>query len=541
MEKEQRQQIEKTLAIVNRRKEFISICLLISLVAGLAYYLRTPKVYQASALIRYQQQSINPSKMSPDVKTRLKDMVGTVTKQVTSRTSLEGLIKKHNLYPEARQKRLMEDVVANMRENHITIKNEGGEIFRVSYKGGDPKQVMRIANALAARFIEENQLFREERASQTSAYVQDELLMSKQALDRKEAVMRDYKLKYYNEMPGQQQVNMTMLSNLQNQRQDVQENIQDMERTKIMVREQISLRQELLAQERDRLIQMAAMAPSANARTSSPLRRVSPGLEELVAARNELARLLSRYTASHPDVKRMQQTILGLEQTVDQSEGDFQNDTPAVIHAGAAPPKLAKQPVDRQLEQLNIQLDDIGYTINKLNREQKEIDDKIGMYQEWVEAAPVREAEWATLTRDYNQLNTNYQNLLGRNMEAQSAQNLERRQKGSQFKIVDTAHFPQKPFAPDFLKIMAIACILGLGVGGGISFGLALLDNSVQDVADLEKFHLPVICSIPPVRSEKEQRRQRIASILWGGGLGSAALAIVIAVIYLYKKGIILL
>ncbi len=540
MEQEQRQQIEKILVIINRRKEFIAICLLISVIAGLGNYVKTPKTYQASALIRYQQQSINPSKMSPDVKTRIKDMVNTVTKQVTSRSSLEELIQKHNLYPEMREKSLIEDVVARMRDSDITIKNEGGEVFRVSYKGRDPKLVMRIANALAARFIEENQLFREERASQTSAYVKDELQMSKKSLDQKEAIMRDYKLKYYNEMPNQQQINMAMLANLQSQRQALQENIQDMERTKIMVREQIGLHQELLAQERDRLAQMAAMISSASDQVSAPAQRLSPALEELVAARKELARLLSRYTSSHPDVKRMQHTIRGLEQNVGQVQdalpGESFTNTGVIVKS-----KVVKQPVDRQLEQLNIQLDDIAYSIGKLKKEKEEIDVKISTYQKWVEAAPVREAEWATLTRDYNQLNTNYQNLLGRNMEAESAQNLERRQKGSQFKIIDTAHFPEKPIAPVFLKIMAIACLLGLGVGGGISFGLALLDNSVQDMVDLEQYQLPVICSIPPVLSAQEKRRKRNLSIIMGGGIGLLALAIVLAAVYLYNKGIILI
>ncbi len=540
MEQEQRQQFKKTLAIIIRRKEFIAVCLLISIVAGLVYYITTPKTYQASALIRYQQQSINPSKMSPDVKTRLQDMVSTVTKQVTSRTSLEKLIKNSNLYSGLRKNYPMEDIVNKMRDKDIKITNEGGDVFRVAYKGNDPKQIMRTANSLAAMFIEENQRFREERASQTSAYVKDELQMSKQVLDSKEAIMRDYKLKYYNEMPGQQQINITMLNNLQNQRQGVQENIQDLQRTKILIREQINLHQEILNQERTRLAQMDGMPSFIAGMTSSPSQPLPTDMKELDIARKELTMLLNRYTPAHPNVKRMQRTILNLEQNADQSPNISQNNDP-ITTSVAMPSKLIKQPIDRQFEQLTLQLDDIAYSISKLKKEQQKIDSKVSTYQKWVEAAPIREAEWATLTRDYNQLNTNYQNLLGRNMEAESAQNLERRQKGSQFKIVDTAHFPEKPCAPDFFKIMAIALALGLGVGGGISFGLNLLDNSVQDMTDLQKYQLPIICSIPPILSKSEQLRQRTSSILWGGGLGLSTLTIALAVVYLYDKGLILI
>ena len=540
MEQEQRQQMEKILAIIVRRKEFIVICLLLSFVAGLAYYIITPKTFENSALIRYQQQSINPTKMSPDVKTRLKDMVSTVTKQVTSRASLENLIKKNNLYAELRKNYPMEDVVAKMRDKDISVKNEGGDIFRVSYKGSDPQMVMQTTNALAAKFIEENLRFREERASQTLSYVKDELQMSKISLDRKEAVMRDYKLKYYNEMPDQQQINMSMLNNLQNQRQAVQESIQDLGRTKIMVREQINLRQELITQERNRLAPMVAMTASGMGQASPSVRQVSPGLDDLIAARTELARMLRRYTPSHPNVKRMQLTIKDLEKNASQLQDISHHEDLGTVSV-MAQVKGAVQPIDRQLEQLNVQLDDIAYSISKLKKEQDEIKVKVGTYQKWVEAAPVRGAEWASLTRNYQKLNDHYQTLLGRNMEAESAENLERRQKGSQFKIIDMAHFSKKPCAPDFMKIMAVALFMGLGVGAGVSFLLSILDNSVQDMVDLEQYQLPIICAIPPVFSTLEQRRQRTSSFLWVTGLGISTLAVAVSVVYLYSKGLIVI
>ncbi|MCK5229893.1 MAG: hypothetical protein KAR13_06490, partial [Desulfobulbaceae bacterium] len=254
MELEQRQKLKKYLDIVLRSKKIIIFCLLVSIVAGLGKYLRTPKTYQAMALIRYQQQSVNPSRMSPDVKTRIREMVSTVGQQITSRTSLEALIKKFDLYTEMREKIPMEDVVVNMRDHHISIKPEGkGDIFRVLFHGGNPKKVMLVTNELAAKFIEENLRFREERASETSAYVKDELQMAKKSLDKIESTMRDYKLKFYNEMPQQRDLNMSRLNSLQTQYQGNQDSIQDLERTKILIQEQISLRKQEVNRERLRI------------------------------------------------------------------------------------------------------------------------------------------------------------------------------------------------------------------------------------------------------------------------------------------------
>ncbi len=101
------------------------------------------------------------------------------------------------------------------------------------FKGHDPEKVIKVTNALASLFIEENLKYREERATETSKYTESELAMSKKVLDEKEQVMRDYKLKYFNEMPEQRQGNLTQLQALITQNQGIQNSIQDLERTKV--------------------------------------------------------------------------------------------------------------------------------------------------------------------------------------------------------------------------------------------------------------------------------------------------------------------
>ena len=142
----------------------------------------------------------------------------------------------------------------------------------------------------------------------------------------------------------------------------------------------------------------------------------------------------------------------------------------------------------------------------------------------------------------YQQLHNHYQELLKRNIEAESIQNLERRQKGSQFKIIDPGHLPEKPFSPDFKKIMLIALVMGLGIGVTVSFCLEFLDTSFRDAHELEKFlSLPVTCAIPVIKTDKEKRIQNLKSAIWisifvlsvsilGGGM-----------VYLWHKGLIVI
>ena len=530
MQQDQRQLIKKYLDILLRRKKIVIAGLLIGMAAGLALYLKTPKVYQCQAMIKYQRQRINPTQMSPDdLRSGTREAVSTVSQQITSRTSLEALIKEFDLYVEARRNFPMEDVVDLMRENHIDIGSDRGDIFRVAYQGSDPRKVMRVTNALAAKFIEENLRFREEQASETSKYVSDELSMAKEALDKKEATMRDYKLQHYNEMPDQRNPNMGRINALQGQYQNNQDSIQDLERTKVMIQEQISLRKDLFAQQ---LEGTAGISPLPG------LRGTRGPLEEINQMRQELSNLELRYTEKHPEVKRLKKMIQEREaqhaSKVDLVESQ-EEESPE-------PENVIQRFQDPQVQELKIQLQSLEYNIERLKKDRVEIREQIDKYQKWVEAAPVREAEWAALTRDYEQLHSHYQHLVGQNIAAESAQSLERAQKGSQFKIIDPAHFPEKPFKPDLKKMMLMTIGLGLGLGGGFAFVIELLSTSFKDPEDLEAYlDVPVLCAIPSVYISRERLRMRVFQLFWGGVFVVSFGGILAATVYFWRKGMIIL
>ena len=131
MNLEQRRLILKNLDILLRRKKIIIFFLLLGITCGLGQYLRMAKIYKSSSLIKYQRQSINPTAMSPDdIRTRTRDVVNTVSQQIMSRTSLEGIIKEFDLYTDMQKTIPMEDIVDTMRKDHIkTQLLQGGDIF----------------------------------------------------------------------------------------------------------------------------------------------------------------------------------------------------------------------------------------------------------------------------------------------------------------------------------------------------------------------------------------------------------------------------
>jgi len=525
MENPQRQQIKKYLDLFVFHWKLIVACLLVAMTVGLALYLRMPKVYKCESLLSYERQQINPARMAPEQDNqRLRDTISTLSNVVISRNNLEDIIKQFNLYPEARQRLPIEDVIDSMRR-HIKISpSPRGDTFTVSFEGGEQDNVMKVTNALAAKFIEENLKYREARATETSKYTRDELDLAKTVLDKKEQVMRDYKLKYYNEMPAQRDSNLHRLNSLHGQYQGVQDSIQDLERTKVMVQEQINLRKRLVSA-------MGSSTGAVSSQQSSAARNgqaITPW-QRLQQLNRHLEALQIKYTDKHPEIRRTRQLIAKIEAEL----------------GGEKPPAGIKkygQVQDPQIGQLQIQLKEISLNIKKLKTDQETIRSEFEQYEKWIASAPVREAEWNALTRDYDELRRNYDYLVSQNLQASSVEHLERKQKGSKFKIVDSARFPDKPYKPNFLRMILIAVGTGLGIGACLVFAMDFVDTSFKDASELESYlDIPVVSSIPYLEGHDEAGKKRLKMVFWSIGFLLYSGLLLAALAYFWLQGRIIL
>jgi len=156
---------------------------------------------------------------------------------------------------------------------------------------------------------------------------------------------------------------------------------------------------------------------------------------------------------------------------------------------------------------------DIDKIDQQIAQKQLDVDRLKGVaadYQRRVDSVPGHESEYTALMRDYDTLNTIYKNLLAKREEAQMSNDLDREQAGEQFKVLDPARLPQKPYSPNRIRIVA------MGFGAGLVLGLALAglleyrDTSLRTEDEIVKMLvLPVVAAIPVLTSTAERRRHR--------------------------------
>jgi capsular exopolysaccharide synthesis family protein len=115
-----------------------------------------------------------------------------------------------------------------------------------------------------------------------------------------------------------------------------------------------------------------------------------------------------------------------------------------------------------------------------------------------VERTPVREQELNILIRDYDNMQKNYQSLLDKRLSARLAENLEKRQKGEQFRILDPANLPVSPESPNRLLILFAGLGLGSGLGVGAAYAMEMLRPAFRREEEAEKYlGIPVLAGIP--------------------------------------------
>jgi uncharacterized protein involved in exopolysaccharide biosynthesis len=228
--------------------------------------------------------------------------------------------------------------------------------------------------------------------------------------------------------------------------------------------------------------------------------------QQLVSLQNQLADLKSKYTDDHPDVIRLTRDVEELKKKI--AETNSQTDSPNTGKANRTP----IEPSEIQL--LRAQVNQTEETIRLRTVEQAEIQQRIKLYQSRVEASPQVEQEYKQVTRDYQTALDFYNELLKKRDQSAMATDLERRQEGEQFQVLDPANLPDTPSFPKKLNFGFGGLAAGLALGCGFTVLLEMRDTSLRSEKDVEALlRVPVLATVPLLRSLPERKESSIGSV----------------------------
>jgi len=505
-----------------RRKWVVLIPFLVisPLVALFGLYL--PNLYRSSVSIYVEPQKVPQEYVRSTVTTNMETRIRTIKQQLTSRTKLLKVINDLNLYSEDVQKQTLNEVlVSKMRDDlEIEVANQRDQnFFTVHYTHRDPTKAMLGVSRLVSLFIEESLRIREDQAVGTTRFLEEELESVKKKLEKQEALIQSFKKQHIGELPDQLDSNLRMLDNLNLQLQDNMESLREVESRVILIEQEIS---RFAGQ-----IQFPSVAAGGSVTGGSNLLGL---LQQRDALRQEISRLESIYTQRHPDLISAKNALAKTEDQIHTGQKNLnsQPKTSLVISPVRASAQFAPE-LNNLIRQLNVNKPRLAALLG----EDKDIRARILMYQARVEAAPKREQQLLTLTRDYDNTRQNYQDLLNKKLEAQLSQNLEKRQEGERFRVLDPANLPEKPHRPNRIKIILLGIAGGLGLGVGLVFLLESLFPAFHSLKSLQSnLDIPIIMAIPEIVIQGERREKMIRLSL----STTAVAAVTVVVLILLDK-----
>ncbi len=500
---------------VIRRRWWILLPFAIGVAAAPVLAELAPERFRSEALLLVIPQQVPNDYVTPTVTQSIEERLPAITDQILSRSRLEQIILQMDLYTSERSREVMEDIIQRMRKD-VTTSATGRDVnsFRVTYVSDSPEKARRVTERLASLYIEQNLKDRENQADSTSQFLTTQLDEAKRRLVEQEKKLEEYRKSHAGQLPSQLQGNLQAIQTASLQLQSINESSNRAQERRLLIERQIADTQ---------AVPLPTPPPA-------PAENVLPTTEQqLERARARLEFILQRYTPEHPEVVSLQRSIAELSTKLEE-EG------PSKTANQATSVTAAESAQQKKILDLRAELEVIDLQLAANRSEAARLQAAIAGYQSKVDIVPTRESELVELTRDYGTLQAAYTNLLVKREESLLAANLERRQIGEQFKLLDTASMPERPFnAFQRLAVMASGAIVGLILGLLAVAFLEYRDRSFKSEDEVVKaLSVPVLALIPPMHSKGERRLATLRNLAIDAG-GVAILLVATAIVVLWR------
>jgi polysaccharide chain length determinant protein (PEP-CTERM system associated) len=480
------------LAMVRRHWVLVALLALVGPMLGYGISRYLPSRFKSSTLVLVDQPSVPIDFIKPVDTTDVNERLASMRQEILSRSRLEPIIRQYGLYQSDASNASMDDLVARLQAAidvtpvlpmaETRASNLPG--FFVNVTLPDPRLAQEVCTTITSMFIEENLRLRQTHSEDTTQFLSQQLAAAKKDLDDQDAKLAVFQGKYMGSLPEETGTNMNLLTNLTSQLDATTQAIQRAQQEK-------SLNQTMLSQ------QLATWQASKTGQNPDALD------QQLASLETQLSTLQARYTDDYPDVIKAKADIAALKKKMadngtNSTVTDEKNSKPLV-----EPSQIA------QLRAV-IHMDD--QVIGEKVKEQEQIRQQIKTYQGRLQSTPAVEQQFKELTRGYQTALQSYNELQKQRTDAQRATDLERKQQGQQFRVLDPANLPEKPSFPNRPLFAAGGLAGGLALGLGITFLLELQNSSMRSERDVEfALRLPVLAMVPAIQPLTTKKSKRAA------------------------------
>jgi polysaccharide chain length determinant protein (PEP-CTERM system associated) len=482
-------QLKEIPAVLRRRLPIALILAGVVFLGSIVLAALLPNRFDAWTTLLVSPQTVSKKLVEPGVEeSDLNQRLHLMTMQILSRGRLSRVIDDLALYPEESKEMTREQVIDLMRDDIRVLpvypELDGGgrrtteqevNTFRLFYSSHSPEKAAAVAQRLANDFIDEHIRERVEVSTGTSEFIESELQRLATEIQQVEERIAAVKNENTGRLPEDLNANQRLLEATLSDLRFAQRDLSIAESDEAFYRQQ------------------ALTGASASARSSA---QPDTPLERRQRLEIALGEARARgFTDKHPDIIILQQEIDSLAKGGLEDEDD-------------SPLTAEQQLANNEAERARLRAESARAEMQRLETQASEIQDRLAR-------APSVAEQLVALERQHEHLSASFQDFSNKRLEAGVSANMERRQKGEQFKILEAAFPPPEPTSPNRWLILGLGLVMALVAGAGAAVVLEMSDTSLHGARDVQSvFHVPVLAQIPKVMLASDRlklRRQRVA------------------------------
>ena len=482
-----------------RQRKWLIILPAIAITTAVAWVVyRLPDVYQSSTLIVVRPSTLPKSVVLTGNEDALARQLASITQVVTSRSELEPLIQKYDLYRVERARgEATESVIEMMRKDikvaPYTMRNDITNGFNISYRYRDPKTAQTIASELAGKYISAQAANTVNSTKAAETFIDNQVQQAREALAAVDKQRLDFMSSHVGNLPDEDTALFNQLSGLREEQKALMAEIGRLQDRRAAVANQLSL----LKEQSQRVIEDA----SENLTDPKTTMAYSQLVSRRAAMEGELTRLRQEYREKHPDVMAKEKEVQQIQEQMDGMIAEWKDKIKAKQERLEKMPNLT----------VNAAENEIRIAEGEISRQQKlltENEKNIASIVDRINKVPGVAVALSAIDREYQTKKTAYDELLAQQQKIALNADAAMQQQGEGIEVIDPANLPSKPVAPKRFTLGSIGLAVGLGLGlllVGVVEGPRLL--TIQNTEDARHYTgLPVLLSVPELLTPDEAR-----------------------------------
>lgn len=486
------------LKILQRRKWLIILPTIAIFTAVTWVVLKLPDIYQSTTLIVVKPSTLPNSVVPTSEEDNLTRQLASITQVVTSRSSLEPLITKYDLYRAERARgEAMEGIIEMMHDsikvNLNTSRNDITNGFDISFRYRDPKTTQAVTAELAGKYITQQTTNTVASTSAARAFMDNQVNQARAALAEVDKQLLDFKSQHVGNLPSEAEALFNQLSGLREEQKALISEVGRLQDRRAAAVAQLSTIKEA---------NRVAIEDAAQGLTDP---KTTLGWSNLItrkaALQGELTRMKQELREKHPDVIAKQKEIDQVQEQMDQQIADWKEKTAEKQKNLERRPDIAAKNAEAEIKLIESEIKRQQASLAKNETAISEIVSRIN-------SVPGVEVALSAIERDYQMKKAALDDLLAQQQKIALGAEAASQQQGEGIEVIDAANLPQKPVAPKRLMLSSLGLAAGLGLGlvlVGIFEGPRLL--TIQNTEDARHYTgLPVLLAVPELLTPQEAR-----------------------------------